>query len=291
MSPVVLDDDMCRVAVVGLIGWSVFMECHHFHQPSETIFAEMKGAEAGGKGCNQAIAAARMGATVSFLCAVGDDLHGEQCEQFLSSQNLKSVVAVKKGINTSFAFILTEKSGANQVTVCHGAALEEKDVLLFEDEIKNCDIVLLQLEVSRSVNEAVINLARRYNKRIILNPAPAKEYVKEWAKDIYMITPNEHESHIVDISCCQNHIVTVGAEGCIINSTTKIPAVAVTPKDTTGAGDVFNGVLAAELAKGASIQEAAFIANVAAAISTTGHMAIASIPWKSDVLSFLNSNR
>jgi len=122
---------VAKIFVIGICGNSVFMETDHFHKKGETIVAKSYNSEYGGKGFNQAVAAARMGAEVSFLGAVGSDQHAKGCEKTLVDEGIKPCLAVKNAITAS-AFILTDKHGENQVTVYRGAQLSAEDVYTYE---------------------------------------------------------------------------------------------------------------------------------------------------------------
>ena len=123
---------MAKIAVIGICGKSVFMSVDHFHSNGETLIADGIYEEMGGKGFNQSIAAARMGAEVSFLAAVGDDLAADECENILHNNKIKPCLMRKKGKNTPVAFILTDKNGENQVTEFKDSELAVEDVLCFE---------------------------------------------------------------------------------------------------------------------------------------------------------------
>ena len=153
---------MAKISVIGIAGNSVFMYVDHFHENGETLVAHEVFEEIGGKGINQAVAAARMGAQVSFLVAVGDDLDGERCLEAAKKDNINCFLRVKEGKNTTFAFILTDKNGENRVTEYKSAELDTDDVISFEEEIAQSDILLLQQEVPSSVNEKAVELAEKY---------------------------------------------------------------------------------------------------------------------------------
>ena len=185
---------------------------------------------------------------------------------------------VFKEESTAFAAIVTDKSGNNHVTVYQGAQLSADDVSLFEEKIKNADILLLNNEVSEEINIAAIKIANKSQVKCILNPAPARVTDKFILENIYLFTPNKHET--LGIENRKNVVVTLGKEGCLIKSTGEIiPAVnSGRAVDTTGAGDTFNGVLGAMLANGEDIAQAAKIANKVASVGVTKKYAVSSIP-------------
>lgn len=275
---------MVTVSVIGICGNSVFMNVDHFHESGETVIADSIFEEVGGKGINQAIAASRMGANVLFLTAVGDDKNGDKCKKIAKENGINPVFKVKQGEFTPFAYILTDKNGENRVTEYGSAELEKSDVLSFEKEIASSDVLLLQQEVPGEVNETAIKIANRYNVKIILNPAPSREISDFVAKSVYVVTPNAQEKKVIDERKFANCITTLGKNGCSINDETIIPSIEVETVDSTGAGDIFNGVLAVCIANGMEIKEAAKYAVVASGISVSKKYVLNAIPYKNEVL-------
>ena len=271
---------MKKVAVIGIVGNSVFLPVENFHVGGETVEAQSVHFELGGKGFNQAVAATRYGANVSFLAAVGADSY-DSVKAFLEKENIHATLA-KKQENTAFAAIITDKKGSNRVTVYQGAQLSENDVELFENAIKNADILLLNNEVTEEVNVKAIEIAKRYGVKVVLNPAPARKTCAYVLENVYLFTPNEHETLGLDDK--QNVVITLGGEGCLIKSTnTKIPSIQVNAVDTTGAGDIFNGVLATCLSENADIEQAVRTATIGSGISVTRKYAVSSIPTKQEI--------
>lgn len=273
---------MAKVSVIGICGNSVFMNVDHFHEKGETLVADSVYEEIGGKGINQAITCAKMGAEVSFLGAIGEDEYGTECRDTAKKYGVNGFFAVKKGEKTTFAVILTNKSGENQVTGFHGAELTKNDVFEFENEIKNSDVLLLQQEVSIEVNNAAVSIAKKHNVKIILNPAPIRDITDTIAKAVFAVTPNEQEKQAIDFSRFENCITTLGDKGCDINGKTHIEALKVNAVDTTGAGDVFNGVLAVLTAEGMPIEAACKYAVCASGMSVTKPYVLNSIPTREE---------
>ncbi len=274
---------MAKISVIGLCGHSTFMKAHHFHKKGETVMAESTAEEIGGKGFNQAIAAARMGAEVSFLAAIGDDAHGKECAKKLEENNIKSFLKKKADKKTTFAFILTDSAGQNQVTEFIGAELDEKDVLSFEEEIKSSEILLLQHEVPVAVNEVAVKLACKHGVRVILNPAPIDRIPDSIAENVFAVTPNEQERTAIRIEKFENVITTLGDKGCSINDEIFIGSLPVKAVDTTGAGDTFNGVLAVCVAEGMELERACQYAVCASGISVTKNYVVDSIPERAEI--------
>ena len=272
---------MSKIAVIGIVGNSVFLPVDHFHQGGETVEASSVHFEPGGKGFNQAVAARRCGANVSFLAAVGFEYRNE-FTAFLDKEGIDHTL-VFKDESTAFAAIVTDKAGSNHVTVYQGAQLTKNDVSLFEDSIKEADILLLNNEVAEEVNVEAIRIAKKYGVKCILNPAPTRKTDDFIIDSIDLFTPNEHET--LGIEDKNNVIVTLGAEGCLIKSTDEIiPAASFgSAVDTTGAGDTFNGVLSAMLASGKTLADSAKVANTVAALGVTRRYAVSSIPTSNDI--------
>lgn len=275
---------MVKIAVIGICGNSVFMNVDHFHAPGETVVAHSTFEEIGGKGINQAIAAARMGADVHFLAAVGDDADAQKCADAIRAESIHGHLVTKRGKKTTFAFILTDKNGENRVTGYHGAALTEADVAAFAPQIAQSDLLLLQQEVPESVNLAAAKLAEKHGVKVILNPAPIRPMDPALAEKIWLVTPNEHEAEGLSGLDFPNCVTTLGSKGCRTPDGRIIPAIPVQPVDTTGAGDTFNGTLAVCLAEGMDMETACHYAVAASGISTTKHGVLSSIPYRNEVI-------
>lgn len=274
---------MVKISVIGICGNSVFMYADHFHENGETLVADSVFEEIGGKGINQAVAARRMGAEVSFLCAIGDDTNGEKSIAAAKENGINAHFKIKKGKATPFAFILTDKNGENRVTEYKSAELEVDDVISFEGEIAKSDILLLQQEVPSTVNEKAVEIADKYGVRVILNPAPIREIPDETAKKVFMVTPNEQEMQAIDIKRFKNCITTLGKKGCLINGKDNVCGIEVKVVDTTGAGDTFNGTLAVCIAEDMSLKNAAKYAVTASGISVGKKYVLNAIPYREEI--------
>ncbi len=271
---------MSKVTVIGVVGNSVFLPVEHFHVGGETVEAGTAEFQYGGKGFNQAVAAARFDAEVTFVAAVGE----KDCEAmgaYLENEGIEAKL-VAKNSPSAFAAIVTDKSGANRVTVYQGPQLTVEDIKSLEDTIKTSDILLLNNEVLEEINVCASEIAEKYGVRIILNPAPQRKTSKELLDRVTYFTPNEHEAE--GLEAYRNVIQTRGEQGCYIKAEDRmIPAVKVKAVDTTGAGDTFNGVLAAELALEKSLEEAIVSAVRASGNSVTKKGAVTSIPHRSEL--------
>lgn len=275
---------MSRIAVIGIVGNSAFLQVDHFHQGGETIEAHSAHFEPGGKGFNAAVAAGRYGAEVSFLAAVGKD-GAEDIARFAKEEGIRCTFAKKEG-GTAFATILTDREGRNHVTVYHGAQLTPEDVEEFRGAIVSADLLLLSNEVPEPVNIKAVEIAKAHRVPVILNPAPARPLPPYLLENVTLFTPNEHE--VEGLEAKENVVVTLGKQGCHIRSLDlSIPAKSIAPVvDTTGAGDTFNGVLSALLAEGVDLPHAVETANLAASIEVTRKGVMAAIPTKDEIMNY-----
>ena len=269
---------MSRIAIIGLVGKSLFFDVPRFHSGGETIHADGLHEEWGGKGFNQAVAAARQDAAVMFLGAVSaSDM--KPLKEFCRKEGINAVLVAKKSA-TACAAILTDGTGETRVTVYPGAELSAKDVDCFAGAIATADFLLLNNEVPESVNLAAVELAAKYGTRMIFNPAPARKLSKAIRDAVSIWTPNEFEEAALG-AVGGEVVTTLGAKGCRIRSTGEIvPAPPAKAADSTGAGDTFNGVLAVRLAEGATLRDACIAANAAAAKSVAVRYVLPSIPYR-----------
>ena len=271
---------MARIAVIGLVGKSVFFDVPRFHVGGETIVAKDLYEEWGGKGFNQAIAAARQDAAVAFLGAV-NGADAKALEDFFAQEGLAATIVAKKA-PTACAAILTDGSGETRVTVYPGAQLSAQDVDGFAGSIATADILLLNNEVPEEVNLAAVGIAKHHGVKIVFNPAPARKLPKAIVENVSIFTPNEFEEAELDGIDCEV-VTTLGACGCRIRSTGEtIPAPEVKAVDSTGAGDTFNAVLAVRLSEGETLHDACVAANAAAAQSVAVRHVIPSLPFRTN---------
>ena len=271
-----------KIAVVGLVGRSMFFRVPRFHSGGETVHATEFHEEWGGKGFNQAVAAARQGAKVAFLGKVGSGSDARAVCEFCEKEGITpSICHAEQSVEpTACAAILTDASGETRVTVARGAELDEADVDRgFSEEIANADILLLNNEVPEKVNLHASEIAEAHGVRIMMNPAPARPISDELRRRVFLWTPNEfEESPLGEVA--GEVVTTLGARGCRIRSTGEIVSAVNCGKavDATGAGDVFTATLCVRLAEGEAIEDACRAANAAAAESVTKRYVMPSIP-------------
>lgn len=302
-----------KVAVIGLAGQSAFMTADHFPAPGETIPCSSLFFELGGKGYNQAIACARMGAETIFIGAVGDDANGAECKAALEKEGITACL-IKKNVPTAYAVITTRADSENTVSVYSGAAksLNGEDLQREEirREIADCDYLLLQNELSVECLEASFALAGELHIPVIFNPAPADHIPAKLFNECEVITPNYGEAKVIagfaESEEPSDHdflevlrklgvkkaVITMGRKGALLidgENVSQIPAVSCgIAIDTTGAGDTFNGVLTAALALGKCLEEAAGLAAIAAGISVTRRGAAGSIPSSDEIKKYIS---
>lgn len=270
------------IAVIGLVGRSLFFNVPRFHAGGETVHATEFHEEWGGKGFNQAVAAARQGAKVSFLGKVGTEADSRAVSAFCEKEGVTPVVYYSDPsvLPTACAAILTDGSGETRVTVARGSELDEADVDFgFKDAIAAADVLLLNNEVPEEVNLRASEIAEANGVKIIFNPAPSRAVPEALKRRVFLWTPNEfEEAALGDVS--GEVVTTLGAKGCRIRSTGDvIPAPPAEAVDSTGAGDTFNGVLAVRFAEGEALRDACIAANAAAAQSVAVRYVLPSIPY------------
>ena len=296
-----------KVVVVGSTNTDMTVRVPHLPVPGETVGGGGFRVTGGGKGANQAVAAARAGASVVFVTALGTDDIGDRAFESLAAEAIdlrfvRRVADAPSGI----ALILVDDAGENVIAVASGAnaALRPEDVELVETIVEPGDAVLVQLEIPEPAVDAAVALARRRGARLILNPAPARPLSAPLLAAVSVLTPNEHEAAalaglgagvsdpgrmaaVLRDRGVTDVLVTLGAAGVLVSGAAgaqRVPAFAV---DTTAAGDIFNGALAVALIEGRPMADAARFASAAAAISVTRPGARASAPHRSEIDAWL----
>jgi len=282
--------------VVGAINVDLVVVAPTLPAPGETVVGGGLQTYGGGKGANAAVAAARAGATVKLIAAVGDDDHGRAALAELAAEGIDiDGVAVLSRESTGVALIVVDESGENQIAVGAGAnaAIDAADVRRrVRDALPAAGCVLVSTEISAAAVSAAVEEAVASSVLCVLNPAPAVPVVAELLPLGVVVTPNETElgdivaqlgdtaSGVAETDAAKvvsrsGHavLVTRGAEGVVVVDpelgATSVAAPHVSVRDTTGAGDTFNGVLAARLAAGDSLSDAVPVAVAAAALSVT----------------------
>jgi ribokinase len=295
------------IIVVGSSNTDMVIKAAKFPLPGETILGSEFFLFPGGKGANQAVAAARLGGNVIFIAKVGNDIFGEQAlQQFKREGIITDYIAKDPDRPSGVALITVDSKGENTIAVAQGSngALSPDDVQKAESEFEKSDIVLTQLETPLQTILHVAKLVGKFQKRLILNPAPGMKLPDDLFPSLYLITPNELETEVLtgisvkDNSSIKraaeklkemgvaNVIITLGSEGAYLYNDAggkHIPTKKVKAVDTTAAGDVFNGALAVALSENRTLEQAAEFANHAAAISVTKMGAQASAPYRKEM--------
>ena len=298
---------MNRILVIGSSNTDMVIKTEKLPVPGETILGGTFLMNPGGKGANQAVAAARLGGKVTFISKRGNDLFGNQAVGLLMREGIHTQHIIKDmELPSGVALITVDSTGENSIVVAPGSNgnLLQEDIPTTVFEAGKYEILLLQLEIPISTVEYSAVAASEKGIKVILNPAPAQKLSDNLLKHIWLITPNETEAEIItgvritDIPSAQkaaesirergvkNVIITMGEAGAYINSknfTGLIPGIKVTPVDTTAAGDVFNGALAVAISEGKALNEAVVFANKAASISVTRMGAQASAPYRNEI--------
>jgi ribokinase len=303
-----------KIVVIGSANTDMIVRTPHIPKVGETVLGNDFMQSRGGKGANQAVAAARLGAQVTFVARLGQDHFGQAAFEAYEKERINTKFIVwDVEAPTGVALIMIDSEGEDIICVAPGAnwKLSTSDILAAEEAIKSADCVLLQLEIPLKTVEYAIRLASKYHVRVVLNPAPMAKLSEEVLEKVDVLTPNEteaarltgnHVSHPRDLAYnlnrkygIQNVIVTMGKAGAVISrlhspSPVEIPAFPVDSVDATGAGDAFNGGLVVALARGDPLEEAVRYANAVGALATTKEGAQSSSPTAQEVQAFLKKS-
>lgn len=304
---------MKKIVVMGSFVVDLMGRADHLPAPGETVKGGFFKVGPGGKGSNQGVAAKRMGADVTMATKIGKDEFGEIARKSFQNESLATdLVFVDEEASTGAALIMVdENSSQNKILVTLGACetLNESDIKRVEAAIDKADIYLTQLETNVDAVERTIRYAADQKKIIVLNPAPVQAIPEELYGCIDIFTPNEVEAGILSNmevktfddareaarifmdKGVKNVVITMGKLGAYLKTPDEeaiIESYRVDAVDTTGAGDAFNGGLVAGLGEGMSLVEATKYANAVAALSVTKVGTAPAMPYKEDVLKFIN---
>lgn len=306
---------MNNILIIGSNNTDMMVKTKRFPKEGETVLGGKFLMNQGGKGSNQAVTAARLGANVTFITKVGDDLFGKQTQEILKKEGVDiNQIIVAKGEQSGVALITVTDAGENNIVVAPGAnmSLQVAELEGIDKSILLADIVLIQLEVPMEVVEYVAEKAKKYGKKIILNPAPACRLSDKLLDGLYLITPNQSEAELLigaeitdedplrraaDLlrqKGVKNVIFTLGEKGIYFSNITNsdlIDAPRVKVVDSTAAGDIFNGALATALSNGKEWREAIEFGINAASISVTRLGAQASAPSLAEVIEFTQQQK
>ncbi len=299
-----------KIVVVGSANTDFVLQVQELPSRGQTVLGNQFSIVRGGKGANQAVAAARLGADVTFVARLGTDSFGDEAIAAYQQDGIRTDFIVQDPeLHSGVALIVVNCKGENTVSVGPNAnsRLSPENVFAAEAAIREADCLLVQLEIPLEAVQAALELARRHHVRTILNPAPARKIPAEILKLVDTLTPNETEAAILadqdpsavptdslpqlaSILGIPNLVVTLGAKGaCILQSgqTNFVVPFPITPVDTTASGDAFNGALAVALARGESFPGAVRFANAAGAITATRLGAQPSLPTLEELDQFI----
>lgn len=294
---------MARVLVIGSINMDLVVSAARFPGPGETVLGQSFSTFPGGKGANQAVAARRLGAEVTMIGCVGDDAFGTQLSTQLADEGIDTrFIRRVPGVSTGVATI-TLSASENSIVVVPGAnhALTLAHLQAAESAFADADVVLCQLEIPLPIVEAAAGMAAALGKPFLLNPAPAVVLPDALLSRVTLLTPNEHELALVYADDAgdwqatlrarpQRILMTHGAEGAwfadAAGQLRHQPAFPVVAVDTTGAGDTFNGAIAAFW--GLPMAEIARLACAAGALSVTRSGAQSGMPTRAQLDTFLS---
>ena len=294
---------MNRVLVVGSINMDLVVETDEFPAPGETLLGRRFATYPGGKGANQAVAARRLGAQVAMLGCVGRDAFGRELSDRLAAEGIDLRHLRTDGEASTGVAAITVSRAENSIVVVPGAnhRLSPDDVIAAGEAFAEADVVLCQLEIPLATVAAAAELAQRHGKPFLLNPAPAASLPADLSERIALLTPNEHELAVLSAGAGDGTwqarlvrrpgrvLMTRGADGAWFaghdGQLHHQPAFRVTAVDTTGAGDTFNGALAAFW--GRPLAELARLACAASALSVTRAGAQGGMPTRDELARFL----
>jgi ribokinase len=298
---------MNRIIVIGSSNTDMVVKSKKIPAIGETILGGSFFMNPGGKGANQAVAAARLGGNVTFVTKTGNDLFGDQARHLFELEGIDTRYIIKDLKNPSgVALISVDENGENCIVVAPGSngTLSASDISAEVYGSDSSDVFLMQLEIPVSTVEFVAQKIAGKGNKVILNPAPACRLSDNLLRSLYLITPNEVEAELLtgikvfDALSAEksakkllnkgvsNVIITMGSAGAFLLSpkiAKMIPVVPVKAIDTTAAGDVFNGALAVAISEGKELEEAIGFANKAASISVSRLGAQASAPYRKEI--------
>lgn len=303
---------MC-VLIIGSSNTDLVVHSDRLPKPGETVLGGTFFLNPGGKGANQAVAAARLGKDITFCCKTGEDSYGKDAKTLFDKEGLDTrYVFSTPDVPSGVALITVDSRAENCIVVASGAnqCITPEDIDKIKD-FSRYSLILVQLEIPMETVSHIAALAKKHGIPLILNPAPAQALPREVLDATSIITPNETEAElitgisIVDDSSAveaaralrgkgvETAIITMGARGALVHNGTMtefVPAFPTEAVDTTAAGDVFNGALAVALDEGKPLREAVVFASAAASIAVSRRGAQASAPTRKEVENKLASS-
>jgi len=300
-----------NVVVVGSLHMDLTVKAKTIPRLGETVLGDEFKMSPGGKGANQAVAAAKLGANVTLIGRVGSEAFGTDLVKNAGLHRIDTKFITRDTeTQTGLALIMVDQKGNNIIAVFPGADMKcsKQDIDRAEPIIKSADILLAQLETPLPTVQHAIKKAFQHGVKVILNPSPAHTLPEGMLKQVYVLTPNESEAEtltgiaITSLSTAKkatreilrkgaaNVVLTMGKMGALIGTRDEIFQVKspeVTPVDTTGAGDAFCGALGVAISSGKNLEEAVAYANCAGALATTKMGAQEAMPTKEELEEFM----
>ena len=298
---------MKNICVIGSLNMDLVVKVDNRPKGGQTVIGGDFKEVPGGKGANQAIAAARLGAEVTLISKIGYDLFGLQALEIYRSEKINTeFIFTDQKSPSGVALISVDSYGENSIIVAPGASrsLSTEDIDKAKSKLEEADIILMQLEVPIETVEYAATIAKSYGKKVILNPAPASVLSNSFLSCVHTILPNRIEAEmlsgikVIDEESAwraakaigekgiENVVITLGKDGAYVKEKeeyTMIPAKEVETIDTTGAGDVFCGAFSVYLSENHTLTESVEFANAAAALAVTRMGAQSAIPYKREI--------
>lgn len=291
-----------KIVVVGSSNTDMTIKANRLPAPGETILGGDFNMGPGGKGANQAVAAARLGGDVTFICKVGNDLFGDNAIKGYEKDGIDTSHVLRSCKPSGVALIMVDDKGENVISVAPGANgdLTPADIESVKDVLESADYVILQLEIPVESTMTAAKIAHKAGACVILNPAPAATLPDELFQYVSIITPNQTEMALltgiqddVDAMVAKlsamgvgTVVMTRGSKGCALYSdgvTELIPAQKVEAVDATAAGDTFCGALCVALNEGLSLHDSVVFATKASALTVQRMGAQNSIPYRNEI--------
>lgn len=292
-----------KIFVLGSYAAGMTAACENFPRTGQTVRGLDFQILYGGKGSNQAVAAARLGGQVTFCTCIGCDSLGDDAVKMFTREGVNAEYVKRTDKKTTgVGIVMLDKKGDNEIVICLGAndVFSAEDVDNLEKAIAESDVLLVQLEFNLEAVVRAVELAYKHHVKVILNPAPYQQLPDSVLKKVSLITPNETEAQemagvssfdlkIPGLLFSRYHcpvVVTLGSRGAYIKTADfegMVPPYPLDPIDTTGAGDTFSGALAVAVSEGRPLKDAVWFATKAAALSVTKKGVVEAIPTRKEV--------